>query len=79
MDIPILLISGDKDPVGGMSKGVIRVMNMLQKAGKKQVEIRLFKDARHELLNELNRDEVYYVILNWLKKVLALKHVGGQK
>lgn len=73
MDIPILLISGDKDPVGGMSKGVIRVMNMLQKAGLSQVEIRLFKDARHELLNEINKDEVYYVVLNWLKKVLKIE------
>ncbi|MCI8481916.1 MAG: alpha/beta hydrolase [Clostridia bacterium] len=68
--IPILLISGDKDPVGGMGKGVIRVLNMLEKAGLKQVDIRLFKDARHELLNEVNRDEVYYVIFNWLNKIL---------
>lgn len=73
VDLPMLFISGDKDPVGGMSKGVIRVTNMLQKAGLKQVEIRLFKDARHELLNELNRDEVCYVVLNWLKKVLKNK------
>ncbi len=71
VNVPILLISGDKDPVGGMSKGVIRVMNMLQKAGVKQVDIRLFKDARHELLNEINRDEVYYVVLNWLNRVLG--------
>lgn len=46
---------------------------MLEKAGVKQVDIRLFKDARHELLNEINRDEVYYVVLNWLNKVLEDK------
>ena len=68
--IPILLISGDKDPVGAMGRGVIRVMHMLEKAGLEQVDIRLFKDARHELLNEINRDEVYYVIFNWLNKII---------
>ena len=59
-----------------MSKGVIRVMNMLEKAGVKQVDIRLFKDARHELLNEINRDEVYYVVLNWLNRVLEKQKNG---
>lgn len=68
--VPILLISGDKDPVGGMGKGVIRVENMLKKAGLQDVTIRLFKDARHELTNEINKDEVYYVIFNWLNKKL---------
>ena len=70
MDIPILLISGDKDPVGGMSKGVIRVTNMLQKAGLSDVKLRLFKDARHELVNDVNKMEVYYVIFNWLNRIL---------
>lgn len=71
LNVPILLISGDKDPVGGMGKGVIRVMNMLEKSGLDKVTIRLFKDARHELLNETNKDEVYYVIFNWLNKILS--------
>ena len=73
LHVPILLISGDKDPVGGMGKGVIRVMRKLERAGLKQVDIRLFKDARHELLNETNRDEVYYVIFNWLNKRLDMQ------
>ena len=49
---------------------------MLEKAGVKQVDIRLFKDARHELLNEINRDEVYYVVLNWLNRVLEKQKNG---
>ncbi len=73
LNVPILLISGDKDPVGGMGKGVIRVMNMLEKAGLNKVTIRLFKDARHELLNETNKGEVYYVIFNWLNAMLEEK------
>lgn len=68
--VPILLISGDKDPVGGMGKGVIRVERMLKRAGLQDVTVRLFKDARHELTNEINKDEVYYVIFHWLNKKL---------
>lgn len=67
-DIPILIFSGDKDPVGENAKGVIRVYDMLQATGKTKVTIRLFKDGRHEMLNEINKDEVYYVIADWLEK-----------
>lgn len=70
MDIPILLISGDKDPVGGMSKGVIRVTNMLEKAGLKNVTLRLFKDVGHEVVRGENKNQAYYVIFNWLNKIL---------
>lgn len=66
INIPMYLFSGDKDPVGEMSKGVIRVYNMLQKAGLKDVTIRLFKDGRHEMLNEINKDEVYFYLLKWI-------------
>lgn len=68
--IPILLFSGDKDPVGEQSKGVIRVYHMLQKTGNEKVRIRLFKEGRHEMLNEINKKEVYYFILNWLDKMI---------
>lgn len=68
-NIPILIFSGDKDPVGENSKGVIRVYNMLKKAGIENVTIRLFKDGRHEMLNEINKEEVYYFIIDWLSKI----------
>lgn len=67
INVPILIFSGDKDPVGENSKGVIRVYNMLEKAGLDNIKIRLFKDGRHEMLNEINKDEVYYFILDWLE------------
>lgn len=69
--IPILIFSGDKDPVGGNGKGVIRVYEMLEKTGNEKVTIRLFKDGRHEMLNEINREEVYYFILQWLEEVIG--------
>ncbi len=68
LKIPTLIFSGDKDPVGENAKGVIRVYKMLMKAGLDKVKIRLFKDGRHEMLNEINKDDVYYLILDWLKE-----------
>lgn len=66
--VPILLFSGDKDPVGEYSKGVLRVYEMLQKTGNDKVRVRLFKDARHEMLNEINKEEVFFFVINWLDK-----------
>ncbi len=71
LKIPVLIFSGDKDPVGENAKGVIRVYNMLKKAGLDKVKIRLFKDGRHEMLNEINKEEVYYLILDWLKETIG--------
>ena len=67
VNVPILLASGSMDPVGEESKGIIRVNNMMKKANL-NVEMKLYEGARHEILNELNRDEVYEFILNWIKK-----------
>ena len=67
VNIPILLASGTMDPVGENSKGIIRAYNRMKEAGL-NVEMKLYEDARHELLNELNRDEVYEFLLNWIEK-----------
>lgn len=67
VNIPILLASGTMDPVGEESKGVIRVYNRMKKANL-NVEMKLYEGARHEILNELNREEVYDFILNWIEK-----------
>ena len=67
-NIPILLISGEEDPVGGFGKGVEELYNRYLKCGVEQVELKLYEGARHELLNEINRDEVTLDILKWLEK-----------
>ena len=63
--LPLLMISGDRDPVGGMGKGVTQVAETYRRAGD-AVTLRLFADARHELLNELNREEVIAEVIAWL-------------
>lgn len=66
-NIPILIFSGDKDPVGENGKGVKRVYKMLKNTGKQDVTLKLFENGRHEMLNEVNRKEVFNFVLNWIK------------
>ena len=66
-DIPILMFSGEMDPVGGLSKGVKKVYKRYKKAGINDITLKLYKDNRHECLNELNKNEVYTDIVDWIK------------
>ena len=70
-DLPVYFMSGDKDPVGGDGVQVAKVYSMFVRAGMKDVFYKFYKDARHEMLNESNRDEVYRDILNWLFKKIG--------
>jgi alpha-beta hydrolase superfamily lysophospholipase len=63
--LPMLIISGKMDPVGEFGKGVKQVHKDLKDSGHCDVVLKLYDDARHELLNELNKDEVYKDILQW--------------
>lgn len=65
-DLPIFLISGTHDPVGKYGKGVTRLYKDLTKAGIKDVSKKLYLEGRHEMLNEINKTEVYRDILDWL-------------
>ena len=65
-DLPVLFISGDCDPVGEQGKGVIRVYKSFLKAGLTDLTMKLYHGGRHEMLNELNKAEVYQDVLSWL-------------
>jgi len=69
-DTPIYFMSGDADPVGENGAGVKRAYNAFLKAGMRDVFLRLYPYGRHEMLNELNRAEVYDNILKWLNAKL---------
>ena len=69
-DVPVLFISGEADPVGGYGMQVARVYASFVKAGLADVAYKFYPEARHELLNEINRGEVYQDILDWLFKKL---------
>lgn len=72
-NLNILMISGGADPVGEYGRGVTQVYRDLKKSGHYDVALRLYPDARHELLNELNRDEVTEDILSWLNGICLQK------
>ncbi|MBQ4140489.1 MAG: alpha/beta fold hydrolase [Clostridia bacterium] len=69
-DLPILLISGEDDPVGGYGKGVLKVAGALTHKGARRLTTVLIPGARHEVLNETDREETYAVIDKWLTEVL---------
>lgn len=66
-DLPIYILSGDQDPVGDFSKGVKKLRNRYQKQGVKDLEMKIYEGARHELLNEINREEVIADIIQWFE------------
>ena len=68
-DVPVFLLSGDCDPVGQMGKGVKKVYANLQKTGHTHVAMKLYEGGRHEMHNEINRDEVFSDILLFLESV----------
>jgi alpha-beta hydrolase superfamily lysophospholipase len=67
--LPILLLAGDKDPVGDMGKSVRSLGTDLERVGVTDLTCTLYPDARHELLNETNRDVVVADLLKWLCRV----------
>jgi alpha-beta hydrolase superfamily lysophospholipase len=65
-ELPVYFMSGDHDPVGRMGEGVKKAAEQFQKAGMKDVTVKLYPGARHELFNEINRDEVTADLADWL-------------
>ena len=65
---PIYFMSGDCDPVGDNGKGVERAYKAFCDAGLHDVMIRLYPGGRHEMLNEVNKYDVYQDILAWLEE-----------
>lgn len=57
------------DPVGEEGKGIQRLIDFYKELGLRCVSSRLYPGARHELVNEVNRDEVMSDILNWLDSI----------
>lgn len=73
LDLPIHILSGDKDPVGKNGKGVLRLRDRYINLGVKDVSCKLYEGGRHEMLNETNKDEVIENILTWLNEKNTVK------
>ncbi|MQK95325.1 serine aminopeptidase domain-containing protein, partial [Escherichia coli] len=67
-ELPLYIISGEKDPVGGYGKEIQKFIGTLKKLGFSNVTSKLYPECRHEILNELNNEEVYNDIQTWISK-----------
>lgn len=65
-DLPVYLVAGDRDPVSDGGKGVTELGRRLRGAGVRDVTVKLYRDARHEIFNETNREEVFADLLAFL-------------
>lgn len=73
-DMPILMLSGSMDPVGDCGKGVTKAFNALKKAGVKDVNLKIYPDLRHDILNEKCKNEIYEDIYSWLNEKYLCKY-----
>ena len=67
-DLPILLMSGSADPLSGAMALVELVAQRYRDAGVRDVTVIGYQDARHEVFNETNRDEVTADLIGWLER-----------
>lgn len=68
VNTPILFTAGDQDPVGDMGNGVKKAYASFQKAGVRDVSLKLYPGLRHEILNESRREEVYEDLWKWIEQ-----------
>jgi alpha-beta hydrolase superfamily lysophospholipase len=70
--MPVYFFSGDADPVGDYGNGVMHTYRAFRKAGMSNVRLKLYPGGRHEMLNEINRDQVYRDVTAWLENIIEL-------
>ncbi len=66
--LPMYLTVGERDPVHRGLKDFHKLVEQYEAAGLRDVTVRIWSDARHELLNETNRDEVTAALLDWMEQ-----------
>ena len=75
---PVYLFSGGQDPVGANGKGVKKVYGYFRAHGTADLSMKLYPGGRHEMLNELNREQVYADVLAWLEGHLPPAGTGSE-
>jgi alpha-beta hydrolase superfamily lysophospholipase len=71
--LPVLVISGGRDPVSAGCRQIDPMISAWRKAGLQRLEYKFYPEARHEIFNESNREEVTRDVLNWLEKLETKK------
>lgn len=70
--LPCYFIAGGDDPVGDYGAGVRKSAQAFSEAGMERVDTKIYPLCRHEILNEINRQEVYTDVLNWVESLESL-------
>ena len=70
--LPVYMIAGDEDPVGDYGKGVSRAYESLKAAGLTNIQMKLYADGRHELLNGPDKDSVMQDIYEWIRDTVLV-------
>lgn len=68
--LPVFFIAGGDDPVGSYGKGVHTSAEAFRKAGVEDISVRIYPLCRHEILNEINKAEIFEDVLQWIEKYL---------
>lgn len=66
-DLPIFMIAGENDPVGNYTKLVKSAVRNYKKVGIQDLQYKFYPGARHEILNETNKEEVYRDVIEWIE------------
>lgn len=64
--LPVYFFAGDMDPVGNNGRGVLRTVRAFDRAKMQDVSVKIYPQGRHEMHNEMNKEEVYEDVLNFL-------------
>lgn len=70
-DLPVFFVSGQEDPVGKYGNAVMEVYEQYKMLGMTDIMWKLYKDDRHEILNELDKEQVFKDIESWLNVKIA--------
>ena len=65
-DLPVFFIAGERDPVGNYGEGVRKAYETFERAGMEKLSLKLYPEDRHELLNELDKYQVYEDLYPWI-------------
>lgn len=70
-DLPLLIFIGSEDPLGGPKSVELLAKAYRSRGGLSDVELKIYDEGRHEMFNEINREEVYADLVAWLDTKLA--------
>lgn len=73
VDLPMLILSGQQDPVTNMGLGTLRLFEKLRKQGVEDIRVKIYPGMRHEILNEVDKESVFKDIMDWIDA-----HGGGK-